>query len=644
MTGLVRRHTGAVVRGLALGGLAVAAAVSFALHLAVFVPGFAFGLVILLPHPLVAARRLPNLARRLAGRWSGVEIAAPYRPRPQPPKPGPDGLYERDRQLYRRPWFPAQVDRIDWVLGDSATWRDLRWTFLEPLVGGPLALLPAVLIAGGGWLGYAGVTGVGGAGWWAVLPGLLAVATGIAVAPALLSAHGRWTRLLLRPAEPTLTPARRWILLRLLVLARMLALLGLTVLVVPVAVLSALAVVLSYGLGIVVVMPPVIEHFRPLTNLRRRLTRWSGVDVPEPYRPRPPLRRRPDGLYQVDKSLYETPRMAAYIQRMFWLTRDPASWRDILWQLLDPLVGGALLVVPLAAIGYGIWGLALPRITVLIGVRVDDLGPWHGNVAGNGAIAVPVGLALAAAGILAAPWLLRLHGRWTALLLGPTLRARLALRVQRLTQTRADATEVQAAELRRIERDLHDGAQARLVALGLTLGAAEQLVERDPAAARELLAEARDNAARALTELRDLVRGIHPPVLAERGLADAVRALAMDCPLPVEVTVDLPARPEAPVESAAYFAVSELITNAVRHAGAGRITVDIGHRGDDLRIVVTDDGHGGADPARGTGLPGIERRLGTFDGVVTIDSPSGGPTTVVLELPCALSSPRTSTS
>ncbi|MEV0727406.1 sensor domain-containing protein [Polymorphospora sp. NPDC050346] len=644
MTGeLVRRHTGAVVRGFALGGLAVAAAVSFTLQMALFVPGFILGMVFLLPRPLVVARWLPDLARRLAGRWSGVEISSPYRPRPQPPQPGPDGLYERDRQLYRRPWFPAWMDRIDWVLGDTATWRDLRWAFLEPVVGGPLAVLPAALVAGGGWLGYVGVTDPTGAGWWAVPLGLLAATAGVTVAPALLSAHARWTRLLLRPVKPVLTPVKRWILLRLLVLVRMLALLGLTLLVVPVGVLSALAVILSYGVGLIVVLPPVVEHSRPLANLRRRLARWSGVDIPEPYRPRPSLQRRPDGLYQVDKALYKTTRMAAYAQRVTWLNRDPASWRDIIWQLLDPLVGGALLTVPLGAIGYGIWGLALPRFTVLIGLRGDDLGPWHGNVAGNGAAAVPVGLALAAAGLVVAPRLLRLHGRWTALLLGPTLRARLALRVRRLTETRADATEVQAAELRRIERDLHDGAQARLVALGLTLGAAEQLVERDPAVARELIAEARDNAARALTELRDLVRGIHPPVLAERGLGDAVRALALDCPLPVEVTVDLPGRAEAPVESAAYFAVSELITNAVRHAGAGRIAVDIGHRDDTLRIVVTDDGHGGADPTRGTGLRGIERRLGTFDGVVTVDSPPGGPTTVVLELPCVLSSPRTST-
>ncbi|HEY7486487.1 MAG TPA: histidine kinase, partial [Streptosporangiaceae bacterium] len=187
-----------------------------------------------------------------------------------------------------------------------------------------------------------------------------------------------------------------------------------------------------------------------------------------------------------------------------------------------------------------------------------------------------------------------------------------------------------------------DGAQARLVALGLTLGAAEHLVETDPEAAKKLVVQAREASATALSELRDLVRGIHPPVLAERGLGDAVRALALAGPLDVEVTVDIPGRLEAPVESAAYFAVSEVLTNAAKHSGAQRAWIDLSHADGRLRISVTDDGRGGADAARGTGLRGIERRLGTFDGVLALSSPQGGPTMVTMELPCALSSPRTS--
>jgi signal transduction histidine kinase len=194
-----------------------------------------------------------------------------------------------------------------------------------------------------------------------------------------------------------------------------------------------------------------------------------------------------------------------------------------------------------------------------------------------------------------------------------------------------------AAELRRIERDLHDGAQARLVAMGLTLDAAGRLIDTDPAAARALLIEARDASAKALGELRDLVRGIHPPVLADRGLADAVRALALDSPLRADVTGDLPGRLPAPVESAAYFAVSELLANVAKHSRTRATQVDLRHGAGALRISVSDDGAGGADPARGTGLRGIERRVSAFDGVLVVSSPVGGPTVVTMDIPCALS-------
>jgi len=189
---------------------------------------------------------------------------------------------------------------------------------------------------------------------------------------------------------------------------------------------------------------------------------------------------------------------------------------------------------------------------------------------------------------------------------------------------------------------LHDGAQARLVAMGMTLDAAGQIIDTNPEAARALLYEARDASVRALAELRDLVRGIHPPVLADRGLADAIRALALDAPVRVELASDLGDRPPAPVESAAYFAVSELLANVSKHAGARRAWVDIRHADEMLRIGVTDDGHGGAEPARDGGLRGIERRLAAFDGVLAVSSPPGGPTAVTLEIPCALSSPKTS--
>src|SRR5215467_3856914 len=171
--------------------------------------------------------------------------------------------------------------------------------------------------------------------------------------------------------------------------------------------------------------------------------------------------------------------------------------------------------------------------------------------------------------------------------------------------------------------------------MGMSLGAAIRLIDSRPEEARAMLLEARDASARALAELRDLVRGIRPPVLADRGLGDAVHDLTLDCPFPVELTVDLPDRPNAPVESAAYFAVAEALANVAKHAGARRVRIDIWYGDGLLRLSVQDDGCGGADPADGGGLRGIERRLAPFDGVLAVSSPAGGPTIVSVEIPCA---------
>ena len=227
----------------------------------------------------------------------------------------------------------------------------------------------------------------------------------------------------------------------------------------------------------------------------------------------------------------------------------------------------------------------------------------------------------------------------------PELAARarqLTQRVQTLTKTRHDAVDTATAELRRIERDLHDGAQARLVALGMSLRAAERMFASNPEAALALVTEARETSSRALTDLRDLVRGIYPPVLADRGLADAVRALALDTPLHTQLDIDLQGEVEMPVGAAVYFAVAEVLANAVQHSGARTVRIHLSHAAGALRAEVTDDGAGGADPAQGTGLAGVERRLATFDGILAVNSPPGGPTIVVIEVPCALSSAKTS--
>jgi len=176
----------------------------------------------------------------------------------------------------------------------------------------------------------------------------------------------------------------------------------------------------------------------------------------------------------------------------------------------------------------------------------------------------------------------------------------------------------------------------------MSLRAAERLFETSPGAALAMVGEAREMSSRALTELRDLVRGIHPPVLADRGLGDAVRALALETPVTTKLDIDLPGRLAEPVESAAYFAVAEVLANAAKHAQARVVEIHMLHNGDCLRIAVTDDGVGGADPAKGSGLRGVERRLGTFDGILAVNSPPGGPTIVVIEVPCALLSLKTS--
>jgi signal transduction histidine kinase len=338
------------------------------------------------------------------------------------------------------------------------------------------------------------------------------------------------------------------------------------------------------------------------------------VPIPERYTPQP------------DEAL-------TFTGRLTWLAMDRATWRDLWWTVASP-VACILAALPAVIIAIGLIEFIGPELT-----REIPPPAFPGNAAGT---LIVLGLAIASTGVLAAPALLRAYGLLARSMLTPDGEAELASRVRQLTQTRAEALDTGAAEIRRIERDLHDGAQARLVAMGMTLDAAGQIIDSNPEAARALVHEARDASVKALAELRALVRGIHPPVLADRGLADAIRALALDSPMRIHLASELTGRPPAPVESAAYFAVSELLANVSKHAEARQTWVDIRHTDEMLRIGVTDNGHGGAEPARGTGLRGIERRLASFDGVVAISSPPGGPTAVTMEIPCALSSPKTS--
>jgi signal transduction histidine kinase len=378
------------------------------------------------------------------------------------------------------------------------------------------------------------------------------------------------------------------------------------------------ALTANLGVTPVVLILCSLLGVRWLANVTRRLAgQWCGVRIASPYRP--------------------APGDASILTRLNWLRTDPATWRDLLWLAVNTVAGWLLVAVPAAMVAYGIGFAVLPAA----GVPVARL-PYLGHLVVTSAGAVPLGVALALAGLWAAPRLLPAYGSLARAFLGPTRRAELAAQLRHLVTTRSDTIDAGAAEMRRIERDLHDGAQARLVAMGMTLDTIGQHLDANPDLARALLDDAKQSSVKALSELRDLVRGIHPPVLADRGLAEAVRALALDSTLPVQVSAELADRPPAAVESAAYFAISELLANVSKHAGPCRAWIDIRHSGGMLRISVTDDGSGGADPVRGSGLSGIERRLAVFDGVLAVSSPPGGPTAVNLEIPCALSSPKTS--
>ncbi|MFY1675208.1 sensor histidine kinase [Plantactinospora sp. WMMB334] len=614
------------------------------------------------------AKRLADLGRRLAGEWGGIPVPEVRRPGPPVPQRRADGWYVHDNQLYRSPRLPTYLMELTWRGEDPALLREWSWLHLTPFAGGLATLVPPVLAGAGLWLGALGLTGgaLPGLGEPAPLPalplgpalppllalplGLVLLVLGFLVAPSALRLHARWSRLLLQPPERSwwhrsglAGRTGRW--------SRAAwhgaGLTGLGFAALGGFLLNLAALVVAWG-GL---SPQVSKLTRPLVNRYRRYAgTWAGTVIREPYRPYPePPRPDEDGRYRVGRALHDDRETAVRVQGYSWLFTDPAFWRDQLWMATNP-VPGLLGLVPAALISVGLFGLvAQPLWWVPWGVPLglfagEWVTPWYvwygvtylvpGLAGTPGWVSVPLGLAMAGVGMLLAPGLLRLRLRYDRLLLAPTGSAELVLRVRRLTETRADAVDTQAAELRRIERDLHDGAQARLVAVGLSLAGIERLIEEDPAAARALVAQARQTSATALTELRDLVRGIHPPVLAERGLPDALRAVALDSPLPVRVTGHLAGRLDPPVESAAYFCVLEALANAARHAGAGTVEIDVTHTGEVLRITVLDDGRGGADPERGSGLRGVRRRLGAFDGVLAVRSPVGGPTLVTVEIPC----------
>ena len=317
---------------------------------------------------------------------------------------------------------------------------------------------------------------------------------------------------------------------------------------------------------------------------------------------------------------------------------DPAAWRDLAYLLLLSPVGAVEFVAVVAAFLAVVGTVTLPAwlfvafpggIPLWSGVRIDTLP----EVLAVAVVALPV---CVLAAYLVVSGASRAHAVLGGALLGPSRSTRLAQRVEDLTESRSRAMDATIAERQRIERDLHDGAQQRLVLLAMGLGMAKEKLSEDPKAARELVEEAHGEAKRALSEIRDLARGIHPAILTDRGLDAALSALAGRSLIPVEANVRLHGRLPEAVEATAYFVAAEALSNAAKHSGASAAGVAAWRERspeDRLVVEVTDDGGGGATPAAGGGLSGLADRLSALDGRLHVRSPRGGPTLVRVEIP-----------
>jgi signal transduction histidine kinase len=382
------------------------------------------------------------------------------------------------------------------------------------------------------------------------------------------------------------------------------------------AVLVGLVVAAASSLVLVGVpfLPDVVRVVRSLASAERhRSARLLGGTIPAPYA-------------ELSGSSFAQVRT---------LLRDPLTYRDGAWLAVHAVLGTGLalcwLMLCLAAVAG--------PVTMLIWWTLPADAPVSYVVPIDGwsrALTVPP---LVTAGALVllrwgGPVIAAAQARLYRALLAPSARNRLAARVELLSATRAGALDAHAAELRRIERDLHDGMQARLVSVAIQLGLAQRQRLTDPHTADRLIERAHAGVEQTLAGLREVVRSIYPPILADRGLADAVLTLAAECSVPVRTSIGSIARPPAAVETAAYFVVAEALTNIVKHSDATEATLSLDQAGDRIVVEVTDNGRGGADPGGGTGLTGVGHRAAALDGRMTLDSPPGGPTTLRVELPC----------
>ena len=379
-------------------------------------------------------------------------------------------------------------------------------------------------------------------------------------------------------------------------------------------VMVSMSVVIA-GLGLLLA-PLALVGLRVWTELHR----WSagkilGEPVPSRFRP---LRGGP----------------VSWIRQV---ATDRATWRDLLWMPVQIAVGaviglGAILLIgiPIASVLAMLfwWVPGGPSLEVLPGFPMDNALTAYG-------VGLPALLLGSVLAVRVIPPVARAWAGLTLELLDKSTTEELEKRVGELTETRSGALQAHGSELRRIERDLHDGSQAKLVSISLRLGIAKEAMRDEPETASRLVHEAQESTDAAMGELRTIVRTIYPPILSDRGLNGALHSLVADSAIPTQLEMPETGPLPASVEAAAYFVVAEALTNVAKHSEATFAMVAVRCTGAWLHVEITDDGHGGVDESRGSGVSGIRRRVAALDGLTTITSPHGGPTNIAVELPCA---------
>ncbi|GAA4239729.1 sensor histidine kinase [Actinomadura meridiana] len=394
-------------------------------------------------------------------------------------------------------------------------------------------------------------------------------------------------------------------------------------------VVVAMACLVGVGL---LVMPVMLRALRVVANQERaRLVRW----VPE-LTDRGAKLRKAAAREIVNDEILKPATVPGRVRRA---AMDGTIRRELGWASVHATVGLVIGLFGVTLPFYILRDLAYPLYWWILpgDAAARSPEPWGVHDFSDAVTIMPMGLVWTVVLMVVAPGMARLQA-WPGrrLLLSSAPEADLSLRVAQLSATRAAALDAHATELRRIERSLHDGTQSRLVAVSVMLGATRRALARDPAGADAMLERAQDASEQALAELRTVVRGILPPVLADRGLATAVAGLAATCAVPCRIDVDVDGRCALSVEATAYFVISEALTNIAKHSGAQHAAVIVRRRDDRLLLRVHDDGKGGAEESQGTGIAGIRHRIEAHDGTFSMVSPRGGPTTLMVELPCGL--------